>query len=1390
MQPIRGLAVVLSVGLFLTTATPGFAQRRPSRPSASPIKHRLFTPGDATATGTIAIRRADAWATVQSTTAPFVLEAFPLPDRFVDLELHPFEVTSERSQFVLGRRGQPDQPLAFDARSISLFRGSVIGHPGSHVYLALSEHSSVGHVELGRGRPRFNVSSRDFAGAVLPAGHISVFEPTTNTLMPPHVPLCGVGSIHAEPVRGQPGKTIRSATGRPSTVGLKHLELAVDTDYEYFFLFDDELDATAYLVALYGAVSDIFMRDVNVRVELVYTRVWTDSNDLYNSSNPLPEFRDHWLANEGGISRDAAQLLSGRRDYPFGGQAYLSQLCNLGFSVVGYASGFFPDPTQPSPYNFDVHVTAHELAHNAGTGHTHDYGIDTCHLANTAPQRGPIMSYCGQTWSGMGGNTDNYFHAVVRGHITNHVNNSACIVDDCNMNGIADAVDISNATSADLNSNGTPDECEDCNNNSILDPADIAGGSNDANTNGIPDECEPDCNGNGVPDDRDIQQDPSIDAYGDGIPDECEADCNDNNISDYTEIQLNMPLDVNRDTVLDACQDCDDDGTPDRLELNNAHAVWVASGIDNEVIREFHETTGVLTDTSAALGAAVVREGQDVLVIADGHVLVSSAVDDRVLEFDSSGSYLGDVVTSGLGGIDHPAGLLLSKSGTLLVASHDTDSVLSYNLMGLPLGAFVAQGSGGVVAPFGLTFGPNGNLFVTSDTNEVIEYDGDSGAFVGTFVEAASNGGLDSPRGLTFKGDGNLLVASFGTDEVLEYAWPSGAPLGKWAQVGTDTAITQDSPWGIRVGPNGHVYVSRTGSDHSSGGGGHDDHDDTGESHLTDARMFEYNVCTGLFRKTHIGGNDHGLEFATGFDFVPGFAVDCNFNQLTDDCDIASGFSQDADLSGIPDECEVDCNGNGVFDVLDIIPHGSSFDADCNFVPDECLPCTDSIECDDGLFCNGIELCVGGFCHATPTINCDDGVTCTDDGCDETADACTHASNDSNCDDGLFCNGTESCDAILDCQTGTVVVCDDTVACTDDACNESTDQCDHLANDSACDDGLFCNGSESCQLAGCQSGITVDCDDSVDCTIDACNEGTDACDNTPTLSCPGSCVDTANECCDIDPADGIRDDGCKFCRCGSASCLIADIIFADMGGAFGECHIDGFVNVHDRNHVLSCFEGTSTCEALNIDPGGAFGDCSPDGFCNIHDANHALAAFAGTSSCSCPAGPAPYIPPAAVDRTTLRLVPSARLVHPGDVLDLRVFTDGPIAALRSYQLGMVVSGGQTGQATIESIAIESRRDGALVQARDVFTAVNVARGQVLAGLESATAPRVSRHAYLATYRIRFSDDASGAFVFDLEIGGHGQTVMIAPVDGVIDIDTVHAATVGVMPKQPAIRTTR
>ena len=144
-------------------------------------------------------------------------------------------------------------------------------------------------------------------------------------------------------------------------------------------------------------------------------------------------------------------------------------------------------------------------------------------------------------------------------------------------------------------------------------------------------------------------------------------------------------------------------------------------------------------------------------------------LEGRVARFDgTTGSYLGDFVPLGSGGLSIPTQLMFAPSVEdsgrldLYVLSSFTNSVLRYHgTTGNFMGEFVASGSGGVEGPATMTFGPDGDLYVAnfySSDLSVKRFEGPSGptpgAFVHTFVPAGS-GGLRAPAGLIFGPDGN-----------------------------------------------------------------------------------------------------------------------------------------------------------------------------------------------------------------------------------------------------------------------------------------------------------------------------------------------------------------------------------------------------------------------------------------------------------------------------------------------------------------------------------------------------------------------------------------------------------------------------------------------------------
>ena len=175
------------------------------------------------------------------------------------------------------------------------------------------------------------------------------------------------------------------------------------------------------------------------------------------------------------------------------------------------------------------------------------------------------------------------------------------------------------------------------------------------------------------------------------------------------------------------------------------------------------------------------------------------------------------------------------------------------------------------------------------------------------------------------------------------------------------------------------------------------------------------------------------------------------------------------------------------------------------------LECSSNPQCNDGLFCTGVETCVANDCAAGTD-------PCGTQFCNESSDSCVNCLTNDHCSDGLYCTGFESCQ-MGDCTPGNIPCpgqacdetnqvcvecltdpdCDDGHACTIDLC--VSNQCTHEPVDPFCDDGLFCTGQETCSLTlGCITEGNP-CPDPM-----TCDEITDTCGGcqVPTALAEGS----------------------------------------------------------------------------------------------------------------------------------------------------------------------------------------------------------------------------------------------------------------------------------------------
>ena len=90
-------------------------------------------------------------------------------------------------------------------------------------------------------------------------------------------------------------------------------------------------------------------------------------------------------------------------------------------------------------------------------------------------------------------------------------------------------------------------------------------------------------------------------------------------------------------------------------------------------------------------------------------------------------------------------------------------------------------------------------------------------------------------------------------------------------------------------------------------------------------------------------------------------------------------------------------------------------DAAADAAPDGPPGCTTGAECDDGVFCNGVETCGPGHaCVAGMAVVCpDDGVACTVDACDELAKTCVSSPSDALCPLSAHCDASSGCHPII-----------------------------------------------------------------------------------------------------------------------------------------------------------------------------------------------------------------------------------------------------------------------------------------------------------------------------------------------------------------------------------------
>jgi hypothetical protein len=289
-------------------------------------------------------------------------------------------------------------------------------------------------------------------------------------------------------------------------------------------------------------------------------------------------------------------------------------------------------------------------------------------------------------------------------------------------------------------------------------------------------------------------------------------------------------------------------------------------------------------------------------------------------------------------------------------------------------------------------------------------------------------------------------------------------------------------------------------------------------------------------------------------------------------------------------------------------------------------------------YCDGSEFCDEGADECSHhTIPCgDDGFFCNgEEGCEESTDQCTHEGNPCS-DDGQFCNGDESCEEALRECVHAGDPCQEWEICSEQfdqcleecngcliggvcygngqfnpindclICNEGANPDDWSFNDGfACDDGVFCNGEDSCLSGSCSDHAGDECpDDGEWCTgVESCDEENDQClsEYGPSnLRCPDDSLwCTGVESCDEDGDACVSEyDDTTDPRCPDDAQYCDGDEFCDEGG--DACAATG----NPCAAGLICDEGEDECIAecvgcLILDVCYTDGQANPDNECEV-----------------------------------------------------------------------------------------------------------------------------------------------------------------------------------------------
>ncbi|QTD49805.1 M12 family metallo-peptidase [Sulfidibacter corallicola] len=329
------------------------------------------------------------------------LPAFPTPQGVHDLRLKPFRVWKKDAVIEVFHHTGKRRSAAPQHR---FFWGET--PEGQLVFLARRPGGTY---------QGFIRSAKGFMGVQWRNGRLSYGKASARPFE------CRSGALAGPAIDGAAKS---AAAVKTDDQGTAVIDLALETDTDLFQRFGSEETMTAAVAESVAAISAIYQRDFNAELRIVYLAAYPQEDPWEYSG--IEEVQAHWNDPANGksdIQRTLTHLFSAQGSY---GVGFIDVLCNTtwGYGRSSFYGSFFEDPNDTS----DIFLVAHELGHNHGSPHTHDYlpPIDRCptFTGELPEEGGTIMSYCFMQTAGV---EILEFHERVRDHVRGRIAARSCI---------------------------------------------------------------------------------------------------------------------------------------------------------------------------------------------------------------------------------------------------------------------------------------------------------------------------------------------------------------------------------------------------------------------------------------------------------------------------------------------------------------------------------------------------------------------------------------------------------------------------------------------------------------------------------------------------------------------------------------------------------------------------------------------------------------------------------------------------------------------------------------------------------------------------------------------------------------------------------------------------